>query len=399
MMLLRALPALGVKSAVPSGAVDPEILDSWGLKPGSQILIEHNERSIVVWIHTDEKVPKEQKGKPVIWLTKRARAPLGIGDKGSVIVKVIIPETVRLNAAVAHVDDLPKSHEVDVSLGVKHRIAKRGGWGLLIYDEVPMPVRLRGRDIESQKIRISFPTRALIYPAADLGGEILQLSSVLEDRLPFFVRLKQRYPYAGFFRLFVGILKRFIHYLGQIFELFLRPILRAPVVVLRTVEALIGEDTYQVVRINPQIFPLLGIKPGDQVVIGWASRQVVATALEFPPELNTDPRITTTLQRTDLHRIGSRESIAPHLSIGITAPMRSCLGIPRHTVVEVRRRLTPIILGRINELTIPVGGLLLAALALPGVIPRWGIIMSIIVVVALALISARYRTPPSGRWP
>jgi hypothetical protein len=397
-MLLKALPAPDIKSAVPSGAVEPAILASWGLKPGSQLLIEYNERAVAVWMHADHRVPKEQKDKPVIWLTKRARTALGIGDSGSNVVNATIPETVQLTAAVALVDDLPKSYEVDVSATVKRRITKGGRWGLLNYDEVPMPVRLRQRKIDSNKIRISFPTRALIYPASDLGGEILQLSSVLEDRLPFLVRLTIRHPYVGILGLVVGLSKRLTHHVGQLFESILRPILLAPVVVTRTTEALIGEDTYQVVRINAQIFPLIGIKPGDQVIVSWASRQVVATALEFL-EINSDPKVSTTLQRTDLHHTGTRSSIAPHLAIGITAPMRASLGIPRHTVVNVRRRLTPLILGRINELTIPVGGLLLAALALPGVIPRWGIGVSIIIVIALALISARYRLPPTGRWP
>lgn len=397
-MLLKALPAKNIKSAVPSGAVEPEILLSWGLKPGSQLLIEHNERAVAVWMHGDHRVPKEHKDKAVIWLTKRARIALGIGDSGSVVVKGTIPDTVQLTAAVALVDDLPKPYEVDVSAAVKRRVSNRDGWGLLIYDEIPMPVRLRQRRINSDNIRISFPTRALIYPASDLGGEVLQLSPVLEDCLPFLVRLKIRHPYAGFFGLLAGIMKRLIHHVGQIFESLLRPILLAPIVVTRTTEAFVGEDTYQVVRLNAQIFPLLGIKPGEQVIVSWASRQVVATALEFV-ETNADPQASTTLQRTDLHHTGTRSSIAPHLAIGITAPMRASLGIPRHTVVNVRRRLTPLILSRINELTIPVGGLLLAALALPGVIPRWGIGISILAVIMLALVSARYRLPPTGRWP
>jgi hypothetical protein len=396
-MLLSALPAPDIKSAVPCGAVEPTILASWGLKQGSQLLIEHNERAVAIWMHGDNRVPKQEKGVLVIWLTKRARTALGIGDSGSVVVNATIPKTVQLTADVALVDDLPKSYEVDVSAAVRRRITTRSGWGLLTYDEIPMPVRLRQRKIDSSKIRISFPTRALIYPASDLKGEILQLSSVLEDRLPFLVRLRTRHPYRGILGLLVGLSKRLIHHIGQLFELILRPILLAPIVVTRTTEALIGEDTYPVVRINSQIFPLIGIKPGDQVIVSWASRQVVATALESV-EMNTDPKVSTTLQRTDLHHTGTRTCIAPHLAIGITAPMRAFLGIPRHTVVNVRRRLTPLILGRINELTIPVGGLLLAALALPGV-PRWGISVSILIVIGLALISERYRLPPTGRWP
>jgi hypothetical protein len=352
-------------------------------------------------MNADHGVPKEHKDKPVIWLTKRARIPLGMGDSGAVIVRATIPETVHLGVAVALVDDLPKSYEVDVSAAVKRRIARRGAWGLLIYDEIPMPVRLRVRKIDATKIRVSFPTRALIYPASNLNSEIdeiLHLSSIIDDRLPFRVALKIRHPSIGIPGFLVGLPRKLIHHMGQFFELLLRPILLAPIVVTRTTEALIGEDTYQVVRLNAQIFPLLGIKPGDQVIVSWASRQVVATALEFV-EPGTDAKVSTNLQRTDLHHTGTRGSIAPHLAIAITAPMRAALRIPRHTVVNVRRRLTPLILGRINELTIPVGGLLLAALALPGVIRKWGIAISIAIVIALALISARYRLPPPGRWP
>jgi hypothetical protein len=387
-----------MKAASPEAAVHPDILKDWGLKPRSQLLVENDGKAIVVWLHVNDEVPKEHKGKPVIWLTKRARMPLGIGDKGTTTVRAILPEAVTLPAAVALVDDLPNSHEVDVSLSIKRRIARNRNWALLILDEVPMPVRLRARDISSDKIRVSFPTRALIYPSEKPDSEILQLSSFLTDKIPLLDRLRRRHPPGGFLRLCWELIKLLIHNIGYWFELFLRPILRSPIVALTTSDALVGEDTYRVVRLNAQIFPLLGIVPGEQVIINWASNRVVATALELPPNCVEQPELLSSIQRTDLHRTGSRNSVAPQLTVKLTAPMRANLGVPRYTVVTVRRRLTPIVLARLNQLTIPIGGLLLAALAIPNLSSRtiWA---SVIAVIALALISARYRMPPHGRWP
>jgi hypothetical protein len=57
-------------------------------------------------------------------------------------------------------------------------------------------------------------------------------------------------------------------------------LLRDPEVVFRTADALPGEDHARIVRLAPELFPLLGTEPGQQVYVAWGTRnRVVATAL------------------------------------------------------------------------------------------------------------------------
>lgn len=91
-------------------------------------------------------------------------------------------------------------------------------------------------------------------------------------------------------------------------------------------------------------------------------------------------------------------AVMQHLVVGLAAEMRGELRIPRRTVVTVRRRVLSLFAQRINELTVPVGGLLLAALTIQG-LSRTFVAVGIVIVTILAMLPARYRIPPRGRWP
>ena len=326
-------------------------------------------------------------------LSWRARRLLRV--KSGETVELQIPARVELKVAGAMVDDLPGAEEIDVSPAIAREFGNERGNALLVSEAAAIPVRLRSRDIWDDHVRLRMLTRALAgvpttKPAAQV--QLTPIGDALDATMPRVAGFKARIHDArascerGWKRLTRGL------------EHSLRAFLRAPVVALGTTEALVGDDANQVVRIAPAVFPLLGIKAGDQVFVAWEGREAVATVLE-EVQLDEEERATLrSLQWVDLPVYeGESPAVLKHLTIGVPADMRSALAMPRRTVVTVRRRLTPVLAGRLNELTIPVGGLLLAAATIKDLPGRY-IIAGLIAVTALAMLPLRHRTPPRGRW-
>jgi hypothetical protein len=78
--------------------------------------------------------------------------------------------------------------------------------------------------------------------------------------------------------------------------------------------------------------------------------------------------------------------------------MGSELGIPRHTVVTVRRRLVPRLAARADELVLlPLGGLAVAALAIQG-FRIYRVVLGSVTILAMSLLPLRRSRPPQGIW-
>jgi hypothetical protein len=95
---------------------------------------------------------------------------------------------------------------------------------------------------------------------------------------------------------------------------------------------------------------------------------------------------------------GPPTDFPPHLIARVPAPMRRLLEIPPGTVVVVRRRLRPALVSYLNQLTLPVAGLVLAAAAVPAV-RGWPLLLGLLAAVVLGLAPLRTTNPPRGRWP
>jgi hypothetical protein len=172
-------------------------------------------------------------------------------------------------------------------------------------------------------------------------------------------------------------------------------VLRAPIAVLRTVEATPGEDQAIAVRLPAEMFPLLGTFPGRQVYVEWGpGNRAIATALASTP---TSPGAE---ELPDFQIVGDRLAHAPILpastQIRIGAATRATLGIPSITVVTVRRRVLPLIVGRLNELIVPVTGLFIG-IAASVHLRAWVLVFGVVIILALLLAPLRMRQPDLRR--
>ncbi len=154
----------------------------------------------------------------------------------------------------------------------------------------------------------------------------------------------------------------------------------------------------RIVRLAPELFPLLGTEPGQQVYVAWGARnRVVATALvadQGDPAMKEWGRWA----RTDVigHRPAGAAGVPPFARLRVSAEIRAALGIPRAAVVTVRRRVSSLILVRLNELIIPATGLFIA-LSVDARLRAWQVLVAVAVIMALLLAPLRIRRSPRGR--
>jgi len=177
-----------------------------------------------------------------------------------------------------------------------------------------------------------------------------------------------------------------------------RALLRAPEVNFRTVDALPGEDHACTVRLATELFPLLGTNPGSQVYVSWGGgrNHVIATAL-----VADDPRKSPS-QWASTDRVGHHSAkaraVPDFARLRVGAEIRVALGIPRTAVVTVRRRVSSLILAKVNELIIPATGLFIA-LNVDAKLRIWTVIPAVAVILILLLAPLRVRRNPQGRVP
>ncbi len=373
--------------------LSPETFDSLKLVEQSQVVVRDGTNRALAWVYRDSAVmPNEAQ------LSRKCLERLG--DTRVSEVAIEIPDHRDLTVVPALVGDLPDANEIDISKEDLAAIGSAGHWALAVNGRWSIPVRLRVRKVLPGRIRMAMLMRTLLsvdrLEPSEQASQTVRLCRMMQDSSNVFARIGQyarirHVPRVGALVIIVG------HAAVEVLERMLRVWLRAPVVALRTTEALVGDDNNHVVRLAGHVFPLIGISPGAHVVIEWGDRRVIATALESVTVSADDRRILQSLQAVDLATTSTDDNFS-HLSIGITAEMRVALSMPRRTVVAVRRRVVPVLLGRLNDLTIPVGGLLLAAATIQGVSRRL-LAAAAVVVTLLALMPARYRKPPRGPWP
>lgn len=390
---LYGVAAHNTRAPIPVAVLTPEVMDALRLESGMRAIAVNGSLRIGVWICSTKEAPQKSslEGRSrdeLIWLSKRARDLLRF-ESG--LVELQVKESETFNVLPALVDQLPRDDEADVTVSDARRL---GHWVLAHNDGLTIPIRLRPRRKEAGVMRMSRLTRVL----ARLPDEHphIRVTPLQQERLHWTDALRGVTRVPGRGGALLALVFRAFRVVSWGTELLLRHLFHAPALAMTTVEARLGDDTNRVIRIPSETFSLLGIKPGDDVLVEWAGRRVIAVAQESFEKTAGGHASVPTVDTWGSDKEPPSE--ARHLVIGIGAEMRGELRIPRRTVVTVRRRVTSIFAHRINELTVPVGGLLLAAVAIRD-FPLVYVAAGTVAVTILAMLPARYRVPPRGRWP
>jgi hypothetical protein len=385
-----------LRSPKPVGAVHPDVLKRFDIFPESQVLLEAKTRSAIVWIHSNTDVPLLGNDNISVGLSKRTIKLMEVKDGDE--IDLLIPEFKKLLCQPALIDDLPVENEVFVSPVIRKLVTNSHGWALLTANGLDIPVRPRVRNMNDDIIRMSILMRVFLQVGIQTENGMVQLSRIPDkENLPLEIRLKRNSIIARKYGVFVYFCNLPLRIIQQMIEWVLRPLLLAPKILLETSEAPIGDDYRHIVRMPISIFPLLGISAGDQIILNWAGRQVIAIALVLS-EADQTHHIDKSIQGVDLYLEHQIEKIPNHLKMKVSASIRSELGIPRYSVLSVRRRLFTIVTKKINQLILPIGGLVLMGLAVP-TLPKSILFIGLLLVVFFSFLPDRYQVPPTGRWP
>ena len=328
--------------------------------------------------------------KGEILFTKRARDELGLERKAKVVVewpkfvgsvRVVLPSARYLPEALA------VNVEPDVFKGFKK--GKRDTYALLTAGGIAIAVRLVERaalfgrpsgDAREYEVQMASTVRAACGLTGDTGWRVQLADLPLEDGGP------EVRP--------AGLLRRSGRLLDLLVETLLRWALRAPPLAFRSVKAALGDDDLRdTVRLHQDALAALAVKPGGQVILSWADREVAVRVLTL-----TDPYEPSGLAQAAVDP-DSPEVPAGFPSqrlVSIPPSVRRTLNIPPATVVEIRRRLRTALLSQVNQLIVPVTGLVLAAVVIP--LKWWQILTGAVIILVLALAPLRIPKPPPGRW-
>jgi hypothetical protein len=167
----------------------------------------------------------------------------------------------------------------------------------------------------------------------------------------------------------------------------------APPVALRATEGLVGDDGRAVVRVDGTALDYIGVSPGEQVIVSWATRRTTARILlqtEATRERMEDQLSRPLYMQTDmpLSDPSSRTRVPAHLLVWVSPTVRYRLTMPPDTIVRLRRSLPHVLAGRATALSLPFAGLIIAALAVPS-ISWWVWLITFGIVLLLAIIPVR----------
>lgn len=152
----------------------------------------------------------------------------------------------------------------------------------------------------------------------------------------------------------------------------LEGLLGAPAVPLRATEGVVGDEGRAVIRVDSTALDFFGVRPGEEVVVSWADEETTARALLQTSELRDRMRDQLAQRTGRQSRLSTRarietETLLWHLQAWLSPAVRDALVIPPDTVVRVRRNILHAIRRHLLALVVPVGGLTIAVLAIPGV--------------------------------
>lgn len=365
----------------PVAIVTGEAAASWGVVLPLVLELRVGERRAAAWAFTPEQfhddTPESRMlriGHGEVGLSAGVANELGV-TAGST-VHVAMSANTHLAVRSPSLVEVPAADTVEIDTAVASRLGISDGrdrWAVLTAGGLSAPVRVSTGAGHGEEIVIPRSLAALV--GGPPPGTRVQLAALPgRGAFPAGHRPRRRRP-----------LRAAAHQLGLLAELALRPLLRAPVVVVRTTSGLVPDDGEQVARLPEPLFPLLGIREGDQLILSWAGRQAVVRALADVPGADAAEE---------------REQGTPvpaHLVVRVPVAVQAALGIPATTVVSARRRLRTLLVSEVHELNLTVAGLAVAYATLPDSRPV--LALGVVAAVLFELGALRYQRAPRGRWP
>lgn len=263
------------------------------------------------------------------------------------------------------VGDLPDS---DVVMTSDAEAARLGRWGLLATSRFSAPVRVQGRaDAPDEVVRIAYAARTLTSVGK---GSSVNLQPLKLPR------------------------RRLRDFIVKPFRWLAEKILGAPPIALRATEGLVGDEGRRIVRVDETALDFVGCSAGDVVVVTWATRRCLARVL-LHTEVTRErmhlqlSEATGYQARQSTGDVESRIATPTHLQAWMSPSVRAVLDVPPDTVVRIRRSIPHTLAKNASALALPIAGLVLAALAIPGAlqVAAWALVP----VVVLTLLPLRIR--------
>jgi len=367
-----------------------------------------------VWCYRDSQI-RDQAGNAIkaaagelLVTFKVSRSP-GFDERSQVApVDLELPNSRFVAVIAAKWFDLPRGNTVHVSRENVRLYGRRRfltSWSLVTSEKIAAPVKLkRRRDLADDRARTTFALRTLLELEA---GSSMQLARPpAPGRELRYIRLanriSRRRDLPETMRRVLSALGAFVvilRSLDVLTEIVLRLALRSPSIMLRTTQAVIGDDSENVARLHPSVFPLLGITPGRQILVNWCGTEAAVVALEDHTATDAEQEAASRrYQRVERTGEALPKGFPGHLVVHLPSPVRQELTMPASTIVSVRRRLRPLVLTHLNQLALPVAGLAAAVAAIPEL--RWlPTILASALVLVLGFLNLRVPKQPKGVWP
>jgi hypothetical protein len=389
-----------VRDASPLLVLDDGLAEEMQLEYGQLATLRANGEVAPVWIDVRSRYEGGRDSKRRIadegeaFTSRLTCRYLGIPlDTESFPAVLHAAPSVSLRAQAAIAGDLPPPDVVDVAEESLPPGASDRDRFLAVYGGVAVPVRVRLRAVQEGKVRTTHAFRVLL--GLPESGASIRLARL--DTAPF--RALERHGATDAARL--GRIDHARNRTRRLVESGLAPLLGAPKIAMRGAPAVTGDDVARVVRLPPSSFPLLGLAPGDRVLVEWADRGVVAVALEVgDTSSEAELELIRSARRAGGidHETGTAyEGTVRHLRVRMTAGLRADLGIPRKSVVTIRRSLPPVLGKQLQLLVIPLTGISIAIFTLPG-LRWWMAVVAVVVAVTLVVAPVRRVWPRRGSW-
>jgi hypothetical protein len=261
--------------------------------------------------------------------------------------RIIAGYPVYLRRSPGISEDIEIADRIQVTPETAGRV---GGWALLVTPSLSGPVSLSPREhVPSDSARVSYAARELWE---------LDAASGFISLLPLDTRSARP----------ESVSRRLRRRLRSVLEV----LLGAPAVVLRATEAVVGDEGRAVVRVDASALDFVGVRPGEEVIVSWGGRETIARALLQTADLRDRMRDQLAQATGRQSRLATRakndnEKILWHLQAWTSPAVRDALVIPPDTVVRVRRSISNAVLRHLLALELPVGGLVIAVVAIPGI--------------------------------